>query len=244
MIASVKEADRPDQLHHNPRMTEEPMDQAEKRRYAAEVLRKAKARRGYLLPYHKMLGTHDPALLEAYDGFYQAFTLDARSFTDKEREVVWAALLVAGREEYGDIHMRRGIEVGLSKSDLQDAVALAAAAESLPAADFAARFWPEWIPQDAIVARYLRMAEAARGGIEVYLAEIALIVCHAARKNPGGMRIHLPRAFAAGASAAKIAEGVSYVILPCGGPTLVEACATWAKAAEDGLCPGPWEELT
>jgi hypothetical protein len=25
---------------------------------------------------------------------------------------------------------------------------------------------------------------------------------------------------------------------------LVEACATWAKAAEDGLCPGPWEELT
>jgi len=31
-------------------------------------------------------------------------------------------------------------------------------------------------------------------------------------------------------------------ILPCGGPTLVEACATWAKAAEDGLCPGPYEE--
>jgi hypothetical protein len=25
---------------------------------------------------------------------------------------------------------------------------------------------------------------------------------------------------------------------------LVQACATWAKAAEDGLCPGPWEELT
>jgi alkylhydroperoxidase/carboxymuconolactone decarboxylase family protein YurZ len=243
-VASVKAADSTDAFHHNLRMTETPMDQAEKRRYAADVLRKAEARRGYLLPYHKMLGTHDPALLEAYDGFYQAFTLDTRSFTDQEREVVWAALLVAGREEYGDIHMRRGIEVGLTKSDLQDAVALAAAAESLQATDFAARFWPEWTPQDAIVTRYLRMAEAARGGIEPYLAEIALIVCHAARKSPQGMRIHLPRAFKAGASAAKIAEGVSYVILPCGGPTLVEACATWAKAAEDGLCPGPWEELT
>jgi hypothetical protein len=25
---------------------------------------------------------------------------------------------------------------------------------------------------------------------------------------------------------------------------LRKAKATWAKAAEDGLCPGPWEELT
>jgi len=218
------------------------MDQAEKRKYAADVLRRAEAKRGYLLPYHKMLGTHDPALLEAYDGFYKAFTLDRRSFNDKEREVVWAALLVAGREEYGDIHMRRGIEVGLAKSDLQDAVALAAVAESFQGAAFASRFWPEWTPEDAVVARYLKMAEAARGGIEPYLAEIALIVCHAARKSPQGMRVHLPRAFATGASTEKIAEGVSYVILPCGGPTLVEACATWAKAAEDGLCPGPYEE--
>ena len=217
------------------------MDQAEKRHYGAEVLRRAEARRGYLLPYHRMLGTHDPALLEAYDAFYQAFTLDPRSFTEPEREIVWAALLVAGREEYGDIHMRRGLAVGLSKSELQDAVALAAAAESLPAAGFAARFWAEWTPEEALVARYLKMTEAARGAIAPYLAEIALIVCHAARKSPKGMRLHLPRAFAAGASAEKIAEGVSYVILPCGGPTLVEACATWAKAAEDGLCPGPWE---
>lgn len=218
------------------------MDQAEKRRYAADVLRRAEEKRGYLLPYHRMLGTHDPALLEAYDGFYKAFTLDKRSFTDKEREVVWASLLVAGREEYGDIHMRRGIEAGLTKSDLQDAVALAAAAESLPAASFAARFWSEWTPEDTLVSRYLKITEAVRGGIEPYLAEIALIVCHAARKCPHGMRVHLPRAFAAGASAAKIAEGVSYVILPCGGPTLVDACAAWVQAAEDGLCPGPYEE--
>src|SRR5947199_8726705 len=91
-----KRADRIDQLDHNRRMTGGLMDHAEKRRYAADVLRKAQAKRGYLLPYHKMLGTHDPALLEAYDGFYQAFTLDARSFTEREREVVWAALLVSG----------------------------------------------------------------------------------------------------------------------------------------------------
>src|SRR3954447_10973423 len=192
MIAFVKEADRIDQLDHNRRMTEGLMDQTEKRRYAADVLRKAEAKRGYLLPYHKMLGTHDPALLEAYDGFYKAFTLDKRSFTDKEREIVWAALLVAGREEYGDIHMRRGIDVGLTKSDLQDAVAIAAAAESLQAAAFASRFWPEWTPEDAMISRYLKITEAARGGIEPYLAEIALVVCHAARKSAHGMRVHLP----------------------------------------------------
>jgi alkylhydroperoxidase/carboxymuconolactone decarboxylase family protein YurZ len=217
------------------------MDDAEKRRYGADVLARAQAKRGYLLPYHRMLGTHDPALLEAYDEFYNALTLDRRSLTDREREVVWAALLVAGREEYGDIHMRRGIEVGLSKSELQDAVALAAVAESLPGAGFAARFWAEWTPEDAMIDRYLRLTEAARGAVPDYLAEIALVVCHAARKSPQGMRIHLPRAFAAGARAEQIAEGVSYVILPCGGPTLVEACAAWATAAADGLCPGPYK---
>lgn len=217
------------------------MDEAEKRRYGAEVLRKAEAKRGYLLPYHRMLGTHDPLLLEAYDGFYKALTLDRRTYTDFEREVVWAALLVSGREEYGDIHMRRGIQIGMTKAQLQDAVALAAVAESLPGAAFAARFWGEWTPEEAMVARYLRMAEVARGEIPAYLAEITLIVCHAARRSPQGMRIHLPRAFAAGARADQIAEGVSYVILPCGGPVLVEACATWAAAAEEGLCPGPWE---
>src|SRR5258708_19962396 len=105
-------------------MTEGPLDQAEKRRYAVDVLRKAEAKRGYLLPYHKMLGTHDPALLEAYDGFYKAFTLDTRSFTDQEREIVCAALLVAGREEYGDIHIRRGIHVRFPKSHLHHPVPL------------------------------------------------------------------------------------------------------------------------
>lgn len=217
------------------------MDREAKRRYGVDVLRKAEAKRGYLLPYHRMLGTHDPALLEAYDAFYKAFTLDARAFDEREREVVWAALLVAGREEYGDIHMRRGIEAGLTASELQDAVALAAAAESLTGSLFASRFWSEWTPQEEVVARYLRMTEAARGAIRPDLAEIALVVCHAARKSPAGMRIHLPRAFAAGATAEKIAEGVSYVLLPCGGPTLVEACAAWAQAAADGLCPPPFE---
>lgn len=217
------------------------MNEGWNRRYGAEVLARVEAKRGYLLPYHRMLGRHDPTLLAAYDEFYKALTLDRRSLTDQEREVVWAALLVAGREEYGDIHMRRGIEVGLSKSEIQDAVALAAAAESLSAAGFAARFWAEWTPEDCMVARYLRLTEAARGAISDDLAEIVLVVCHAARRSPPGMRIHLPRAFAAGACAEQIAEGISYVILPCGGPTLVEACAAWEAAAADGLCPGPYE---
>jgi alkylhydroperoxidase/carboxymuconolactone decarboxylase family protein YurZ len=218
------------------------MDQTEKRRWGQEVLRKAEAKRGYLLPYHRMLGTHDPALLEAYDGFYKALTLDRRAYTDKEREIVWAALLVAGREEYGDIHMRRALEVGLTKDDLKDAVALAGAAESFPAMSFASRFWQEWIDDAGRLDRYFRVCEAARGGIASAIAETTLVVVHAARRCHEGMRAHLPRAFAAGATAAQIAEGVSYVILPCGGPTLVEACDAWHKAAQDGLCPSPWDE--
>ncbi|NBB82940.1 MAG: hypothetical protein GVY28_05985, partial [Alphaproteobacteria bacterium] len=60
----------------------------------AEVLGRVEAKRGYDLPYHRMLASHDPGLLDAYDRFYTALTLAPRVLTTAERELVWAALLV------------------------------------------------------------------------------------------------------------------------------------------------------
>ena len=205
----------------------------------AAALEKAQATRGYLLPYHKMLCAHDPDLMEAYDAYYRELTLIERSFSYFEREVVWLVLLAAAREAYGDIHMPRAEEAGLSAAQINDCMAIAGVAEAFPVMDFSTS-WSRWVSVAEIEARYVRMIEAARGDVPPEITEIALITAHAARKSRNGMRFHLKRAFAMGAPAAKIAEGVSYVILPCGGPVLVDACNVWDEAAREGLCPPPW----
>lgn len=203
------------------------------------ALAKALAARGYLLAYHRMLCTHDPALMTAYDTYYRELTLIERAFTYFEREVVWLVLLASAREAYGDIHMPRAEESGLSRAQIHDCMALAGVAEAYPALDFS-KSWSRWISPDEADRRYAAMVVVARGTIPKQIAEIALVVAHAARKCAAGMRYHLRRATQLDAPVAKIAEGVSYVMLPCGGPTLVAACDVWAELAREGGCPPPW----
>ena len=58
-----------------------------------------------------MIGEWDPKLLESYDSFYENLTLEERTLTLKNRELVWAALQVAADEEHGHIHMKRAKKV-------------------------------------------------------------------------------------------------------------------------------------
>lgn len=206
-----------------------------------EILAEVERKRGYLLTYHKMIGASDPALLAAYDNFYENLTLTPRTLTPQQKELVWAALQVAADEEHGHIHMRRAVKAGLSEDILADSIALAGAAESFRALRFASFHWGEWISEGAVEARYLKLAEAARGEIDPGLAEIILIVCHGARRGYEAMRIHLRRAFPAGATVPQLSEAMSYMLLPCGGPTLIDAVEIWEQAAKAGDCPAPYE---
>ena len=79
--------------------------------YKKKILDKVLEKRGYLLTYHKMIGEWDPKLLESYDSFYENLTLEERTLTLKNRELVWAALQVAADEEHGHIHMKRAKKV-------------------------------------------------------------------------------------------------------------------------------------
>ena len=38
----------------------------------------------------------------------------------------------------------------------------------------------------------------------------------------------------------QVCEGMSYMLLPCGGNTLIEAVSYWEAAAKEGLVPGPY----
>jgi alkylhydroperoxidase/carboxymuconolactone decarboxylase family protein YurZ len=211
----------------------------ERKDRGAAALAKAEATRGYLLPYHRMLCAHDPDLMEAYDSYYRELTLVERSLTYLEREVVWLVLLASAREVYGDIHMPRAEESGMTAVQIHDCMALAGVVEAFPVMDFSTS-WSKWISVAEVETRYGRIVDTARGDLPETIAEIALIVGHAARGSRAGMRFHLKRAFALGATTAKIAEGISYVILPRGGPVLVDACNVWAELAAEGGCPPPW----
>jgi alkylhydroperoxidase/carboxymuconolactone decarboxylase family protein YurZ len=74
------------------------------------------------------------------------------------------------------------------------------------------------------------MFEASRGDLAVGIAELTAITCHAARRSHAAMRLHLPRAFAAGITAAMVAEALSFLLLPAGGPILIDAVQCWADA--------------
>ncbi|MCZ6605643.1 MAG: carboxymuconolactone decarboxylase family protein [Alphaproteobacteria bacterium] len=205
-----------------------------------DILAAVEAKRGYLLPYHRMLANDDPELLAAYDRLYEKLTLVPRVLSAQEREFVWMGLLAMAREEHGHIHARRAVDAGMSLDEIGDAIALAGAAEAFSATNFATKNWSEWVPAESAVGRYLKICEAARGAISLNLAEIILSVCQAARGRADAERLHLVRAFEAGASVGQMAEAMSYLLLPCGGPVLIDAVAAWEEAAVAGLCPSPY----
>jgi len=219
----------------NPPITPRPLPSE-----AAGILAAVEAKRGYLLPYHRMFAASAPALLERYDAFYESLTLVPRVLTPAERETVWAGLLAAAREVHGFIHMKRAVKAGLTEADIVRAVAIAAATEGFETMSFSGENWSAWTLPDVLEEAYLGMVAAVSGDLSPKLTHLTALVCHAARRNKGGMTMHLRLAVSAGATPADICEGLSYLLLPCGGNTLIEAVSFWEEAARQGLVPGPY----
>jgi alkylhydroperoxidase/carboxymuconolactone decarboxylase family protein YurZ len=207
---------------------------------ATEVLASVEKKRGYLLPYHRMFAASAPELLKTYDAFYESLTLAPRVLTPVQRETVWAGLLAAAREVHGFIHMRRAVKAGLSQDDMVRAVAIAAVTEGFATLQFSSENWAAWTMPAELEQAYFAMFEGVRGALDPRLAHLTALVCHAARRNKGGMTFHLRHAFSAGVTPGEICEGLSYLLLPCGGNTLIEAVSYWEDAAKAGMVPGPY----
>jgi alkylhydroperoxidase/carboxymuconolactone decarboxylase family protein YurZ len=197
-------------------------------------------KRGYLLSYHRLLHGLDPELLAAYDAFYTRFTLDDAVLSPVEKETVWLALIVATRARVGTIHLKRAAEAGMGGEAIADALALAAACESLDAIGFAGDAFPAWTDEPRLVKRYLKAFEAARGRTRPVLAEIAAAVAHAGRRCAPGLRLHLERAFRKGARPAQVGKALSFVLLHCGGPTMLDAMDCWIAVSQQRRLPGPF----
>lgn len=204
------------------------------------VLAEVRRKRGYVLSYHRLLHGIAPELLAAYDAFYSQFTLTGRTLTPVQKETVWIALIAATRARVGTIHLRRAVQAGMGKDAIADALALAAACESLDALAFAQGAFPQWTDEARLRRRYLRAFDAARGRMRPALADIAAVVAHAGRRNVAGMGIHLVRAFRRGAKRAQVAEALLFVLLHCGGPTMVAAMECWLKMVRERRIPAPY----
>ncbi len=203
------------------------------------ILAAVEAKRGYTLPYHRMMAASSPELLAAYDAFYEQLTLVPRILTPVQRETVWAGLLAAAREVHGFIHMKRAEKAGMTHDDIARAVAIAAVAQSWDMFSFSGENWSAWTLPDAVTERYLALFETARGDLDPALAHLVALVCHGACRREKATVLHLKMGFAAGLTADQVAEGMSYMIIPCGGNTLIEAVHYWEEAAKAGLVPSP-----
>lgn len=216
------------------------MNGEEKKAAAAKLLEEMFAKRGYLLPYHRLLAESDPQLLATYDSLYTRLTLNERVLTMKEREVVWIALIAITREKYASFHFDRGVAAGMSNEEISDSVAIGAACDSFDTINLAASAFGKWVSNDAAMGRYCAMFDAARGVLPKAIAEVAGVVCQASRRSAAGMRLHLVRAFEFGATREQVAEGLSYVLLHRGGPTMIDASRTWHEVATELGIPGPY----
>lgn len=211
------------------------------RRRSPDVLAAVRAKRGYVLTYHRLLNEVSPELLAAYDDFYTKFTLTSRVLTPMEKETIWMALIAATRAKpSGRIHLPRARKAGMGPQAVADTFALAAACEGIDLFGFSAAAFGEWFADRRARATYLRNFDAARGGIPRALAHTAAAVAQAGRRNAEGMALHLVEAFRAGATRAKVAEGLCYVLMHCGGPTMLDAMQVWLRMARRGRVPPPF----
>jgi alkylhydroperoxidase/carboxymuconolactone decarboxylase family protein YurZ len=206
-----------------------------------DVLADVRRKRGYLLSYHRLLHALHPELLAAYDAFYTRFTLDDEVLSPVEKETVWLALIAATRARVGTIHLKRAAAAGMGRDAIADALALAAVCESLDAFSFSRDAFPAWVDERRLTRRYLKAFEAARGRTRPVLAEIAAAVAHAGRRNAEGQRLHLERAFQMGAKPAALGKALSFVLLHCGGPTMLDAMEVWLKMVKRGEFPSPFK---
>lgn len=106
----------------------------ERQAYLDEMVR----RRGYVLPYHKVMAAYDLPVLQRANDLLDACYLDQRRLDRKTKELLLVVCLTALRSQAGHIksHVRAAIEAGASPEEILEAIETV-----LPAAGVVAFQW-------------------------------------------------------------------------------------------------------
>jgi len=101
------------------------MENSERLERRDQILSVVRKKRGYTLPYHELFAGMNPDLLEKYDSFYDALTLQNNNLTPREKELVWIAILAIVDEEAGSIHLVRAEKAGVRLDEIQESLTIA-----------------------------------------------------------------------------------------------------------------------
>ena len=88
----------------------------EKERWSQQI----KAKRGYVLDFHKVLMEEDPEFLKSYESLVAAAYTSERSLDKKVKEFLFIAALTALRADkhHIGVHMKLALENGASKREI------------------------------------------------------------------------------------------------------------------------------
>lgn len=90
------------------------------------LLERIRAKRGYLLPFHRLLAEHAPDTLEKYDELYSQIWFQRNALDPRVKELVAVGIHAAILEREGlEIHMKRAVEAGATEAEIVEALTLA-----------------------------------------------------------------------------------------------------------------------
>ncbi|NIL77307.1 carboxymuconolactone decarboxylase family protein [Rhodococcus sp. B10] len=81
-------------------------------------------KRGYVLPYHKIMAKQDFPALKAANGLVSAAYLDQRTLDRKTKELIFIVSLTVMRASKGHIqgHIRVALDLGLTPTEILEAI--------------------------------------------------------------------------------------------------------------------------
>src|SRR5690625_3452327 len=195
-----------------------------------------KKKRGYTLPYHEHYSILDLNLLENYDRFYENLTLKTRYLDDRAKELVWLGILISVYEKEGTIHVKRAKDAGVTKSEIHDLIILTQLASGINSILFIEKYWADEMLNVNPLKIYKKYIDqfTKESMLENWIIELILIGIYSATSNEIALNIHLKRAAEMQIKGEKILETISFIILPCGGPTLIAASKTLKESVMKG----------
>lgn len=201
-----------------------------------EVLKRVKEKRGYLLPYHEFFGCMDPVLLEKYDQFYTEVTLKSKVLDNKTKELVWIGILACASEEAGTIHLKRGREAGITDEEISDVIIITQVAKGFDVLLFVEEKWGSFLSDIKAMEVYDTFVKHLKKGLRLpgKTVELIFVGIYAALEMKKGLQFHLIKAKECGARDEEIAEAMSFIILPRGGNTMLEAAGVLKDLVKGG----------
>lgn len=188
---------------------------------AIQQIEKIRRERGYVLAFHELWAHWEPELLEKYNAFYDFLAFAPKEMSVERRELIWISALTAARELRGKLHVRRGLDAGLTPEVMGAAVRIASCVDLYESLRFSVESWA--IPQEVGFpeASYEGAFAALSEGIDVVTAHLAASSAMAIRRNEAGCHLHLVRGLKHGATPRQAVEAMSIAFMPGGAPALM-----------------------